>query len=140
MASVFDVAKYILTKQGKMSTWKLQKLCYYSQAWSIAWTEKPIFPENFEAWTNGPVCPELFHAHQGLFVCDASSLLRGNPENLPDDQRETIDVVLTAYGSMDPYELRELTHSEGPWKNARGNLPDGSASNAVITNESLGAY
>ena len=32
MATVFDVAKYILKKQGKMSTWKLQKLCYYAQA------------------------------------------------------------------------------------------------------------
>ena len=42
MASVFDVAKYILQKSGSMSTWKLQKLCYYSQAWSLAWTEAPI--------------------------------------------------------------------------------------------------
>ena len=43
-ADVFDVAKYILTKQGMMSTWKLQKLCYYAQAWSLAWTgENPFF-------------------------------------------------------------------------------------------------
>lgn len=39
VAAVFDVAKYILEKQGRMSTWKLQKLCYYSQAWSLAWTD-----------------------------------------------------------------------------------------------------
>ncbi len=35
MASIFDVAKYILNKAGAMCTWKLQKLCYYSQAWSM---------------------------------------------------------------------------------------------------------
>ena len=56
MASVFDVAKYILNNKGRMSTWKLQKLCYYSQAWSLAWTETPLFEEDFEAWKNGPVC------------------------------------------------------------------------------------
>ena len=55
MASVFDVAKYILHKSGRLSTWKLQKLCYYAQAWEIAWTETPIFEEDFEAWANGPV-------------------------------------------------------------------------------------
>ena len=43
MATVFDVAKYILHKKKKLSTWKLQKLCYYAQAWSIAWTEHPLF-------------------------------------------------------------------------------------------------
>lgn len=50
MATVFDVAKYILDRCSEMSTWKLQKLCYYSQAWHLAWTEKSIFGEDFEAW------------------------------------------------------------------------------------------
>lgn len=32
MANVFDVAAYILEKEGEMTTMKLQKLCYYAQA------------------------------------------------------------------------------------------------------------
>ena len=36
MASVFDVAAYILEKKGEMSTLKLQKLVYYAQAWSLS--------------------------------------------------------------------------------------------------------
>ena len=48
MANVFDVAKYILQRTGKISTWKLQKLCYYSQAWTLAWTGKPLFEEEFD--------------------------------------------------------------------------------------------
>lgn len=32
MADVFDVAAYILQRQGRMTTMKLQKLCYYAQA------------------------------------------------------------------------------------------------------------
>ena len=32
MASVLDVAACILERQGPMTTWKLQKLVFYSQA------------------------------------------------------------------------------------------------------------
>lgn len=140
MTSVFDVAKYILLCKGRMSTWKLQKLCYYSQAWSIAWTEEPIFPEEFEAWANGPVCPVLFYEHQGRFIISEDGLKKGNPNNLTEDQKDTINVILKDYGDMEPYELRELTHKEDPWKDARNGLPDGAYSNATITKEDMGAY
>ena len=51
---VFDVAAYILEQKGSMTTMKLQKLVYYSQAWSLVWDEKPLFEEAIEAWANGP--------------------------------------------------------------------------------------
>ncbi|MGN1129001.1 MAG: Panacea domain-containing protein [Candidatus Flemingiibacterium sp.] len=140
MATVFDTAKYILEKQGRMSTWKLQKLCYYSQAWHIAWTEKHLFDEDFEAWCNGPVCPELFHYHKGKFMVSGEDISKGDISALTEDQRDSIDKVLAEYGELDPYELREQTHSEAPWKNARGNLPDNIPSDAVISKESMGAY
>ncbi len=50
MATCFDVAKYILTKMGKLSTVKLQKLVYYAQAWSLVWDDEPLFNERIEAW------------------------------------------------------------------------------------------
>lgn len=140
MASVFDTAKYILHKMGMMSTWKLQKLCYYSQAWSLAWTEVPLFDEDFEAWANGPVCRELFYAHQGKFVVDENDLVRGDVANLSADQKDTIDVVLRDYGDMEPFELRELSHSEKPWSDARGNLPDDAICNKIISKDSMGSY
>jgi hypothetical protein len=37
MATVYDVAEFILRGQGEMTAMKLQKLVYYSQAWHIAW-------------------------------------------------------------------------------------------------------
>lgn len=140
MASIFDVAQYILDKEGRISTWKLQKLCYYSQAWSLAWTEAPLFDEDFEAWSNGPVCPELFHAHQGLFMISPGGLSRGSSSNLDDDQKDTIDRVLDHYGDWEPFELREQTHSEQPWRDARGSLPDEAYSSAVISKDSMGQY
>lgn len=83
-----------------MSTWKLQKLCYYSQAWSLAWTESPLFDEEFEAWKNGPVCRELFYAHQGKFVVSEKDLEKGDANNLNEDKRETINIVLRDYGNF----------------------------------------
>ncbi len=37
MANAKDVAQYILEKQGEMTSIKLQKLVYYTQAWSLVW-------------------------------------------------------------------------------------------------------
>lgn len=142
MANIFNTARYVLTKCGSMSTWKLQKLCYYSQAWSLAWTGKPIFQEDFEAWSNGPVCLELFQVHKGFFAISLSDIpveYESKPE-LDCSQMETIDRVLEEYGSMEPYELREQTHIEKPWKDARGNLPEGAQSQTVITKSAIGEY
>lgn len=139
MADVFDVASYILGQMGSVSSWKLQKLCYYSQAWSMAWTGKPLFNEEFEAWANGPVCPELFHMHRGRFTITPQSIF-GHPGNLTDDERDSINVVIKDYGNLEPYELRELTHQEDPWRIARGDIPEDARSNNVITKESMGEY
>ena len=117
MVSIFDVAKYILEIKGEMSTWKLQKLCYYAQAWHYTWTERRLIKEDFEAWRNGPVCPELFAAHKGKFMISAEDL-QGEPSNMNDDERDSVDVVLKDYGDRPPYELREQSHFEKPWKSA----------------------
>ena len=139
MVSIFDVAKYILEIKGEMSTWKLQKLCYYAQAWHYTWTERRLIKEEFEAWRNGPVCPELFAAHKGKFMISAEDL-QGEPSNMNDDERDSVDVVLKDYGDRPPYELREQSHFEEPWKNARGDLPDDVPCKNVITLESMGSY
>lgn len=67
MASAHDVAAYILKRMGQMTAMKLQKLVYYSQAWSLVWDEAPLFNERIEAWANGPVVRELYEAHRGQF-------------------------------------------------------------------------
>lgn len=140
MASVFDVAKYILENLGPMSTWKLQKLCYYSQAWSIAWGDGALFPEDFQAWSNGPVCPPLFAYHHGRYRIGEGDLPIGNSSNLDAVQKEDINIVLRDYGDKEPYWLREQSHQEAPWINARNGLPDGASSTAVITQDAMGAY
>jgi len=63
-ASIIDVAEYLLSKEGEMSTMKLQKLLYFCQGWNLAWTGHPLFDNEFEAWASGPVVRELFELHK----------------------------------------------------------------------------
>lgn len=132
MAKVYDVAKYILEHKGSMSTMKLQKLTYYCQAWSLAWDGVPLFDEDFEAWANGPVCPELYNCHRGMFLVDEKLFDNQEDYEFTPTAIETIDIVLSDYGDDAPHELSELTHKERPWKETRGSLPPGAASNRVI--------
>ena len=131
---VFDVAAYILEKMGTVTTMKLQKLVYYSQAWSLVWDEKPLFEEEIEAWANGPVVRELFDYHRGMY--EISSMPYGNFHLLNEEQRETVDAVLEYYGHRSAQWLIELTHMENPWKQARKGLTSLERGNQVI---SLGA-
>ena len=142
MANVFDVAKYILEKTGRISTMKLQKLCYYAQAWSLVWDDRPLFDEDFEAWANGPVCRELFNMHRGNFSIEATDIptddLSGSSLNA--SEKETIDAVLKSYGDKNAQWLSTLTHMEAPWNEARVGVPSGAACTNVITKESMAMY
>jgi uncharacterized phage-associated protein len=138
MVTVFDVAARILNKKGPMTAWKLQKLVYYCQAWSLVWDGRAMFPERIEAWANGPVCPDLYDIHRGQFM--VSSLPKGSPGALDKDANETVDAVLDYYGDKPPQWLSDLTHMEAPWREARGDLPPGVRSSKVITLEAMAEY
>lgn len=138
MATVFDVAAYILHKKGGMTAMKLQKLVYYSQAWSLVWDEKPLFGEKIRAWANGPVVPELFFAHQGEFKILAEP--NGDRKALSRDEKETVDAVLKYYGERNAQWLSALSHNETPWKKAREGLSDGDRGNAEITHGAMADY
>jgi uncharacterized phage-associated protein len=137
VATAHDIAAYILAKHGPMSTWKLQKLVYYSQAWALVWDEEPIFGERIEAWANGPVIRELYDRHKGRYSIDSWD---GNPKDIGKVHKETIDLVLDAYGSMTGRQLSHLTHSENPWLEAREGLEPTASCNREITLDSMQAY
>lgn len=118
MAHVQDVAAYILGKQGGMTAMKLQKLCYYSYGYHLAWEERRLFPERFEAWANGPVCPELYRLHRGRLQLEPGDV-SGNLGELDEGERESVDLVLGSYGGLTAHQLSAMTHHEAPWVHAR---------------------
>ena len=141
IARILDVAKYILKKCGTMTTMKLEKLCYYCQAWSLAWDGRPLFDEDFQAWANGPVCPQLFDKHRGIFVVGPDwNELPAENYHFTTDQIETMDAVLRDYGDKAPHWLSELTHKEAPWKAARAGIPDGMPGAVVIQKNAMQQY
>lgn len=138
-ATVYDVAEFILESVGPISAMKLQKLVYYSQAWSLAWDEVPLFEEEIEAWANGPVVRDLFEIHRGKFRVFPGDF-HGNSANLAFEEKETIAQVIEFYGNKSPQWLSDLTHSEAPWIDARAGVPDGVRSGNVISKESMLEY
>ena len=143
MASVIDVAKYILQKvPGQITAMKLQKLVYYAQAWSVVWDEEPLFDEEIRAWANGPVVQELYNRHRGMFKVNPGIVQDGNIEALADNQKVAIDNVLDFYGDKTAQWLSDLTHMEDPWKITRkeAGLEDGDWGSPLITLASIEEY
>ncbi|WP_406360297.1 DUF4065 domain-containing protein [Streptomyces sp. NBC_00715] len=118
MASVQDVAAYILAKESPMSAMKLQKLCYFAYGYHLAWEDRQLFPERFEAWANGPVVKELYARHRGRFNLDRGDI-PGDPTALDDNERDSVNVVLENFRTFDAHELSAMTHQPGPWLDAR---------------------
>lgn len=138
MATSLDVAQYILERRGATTTIKLQKLVYYSQAWSLVWDEEPLFDDRIEAWANGPVAPKLFQAHKGSYK--VSRIPEGNSANLNREQKATIDKVVEFYAQKPAHWLIELTHMEQPWIAARGACPSGVACQNEISHAAMAEY
>jgi len=139
--SVLDVAAYILSKQPKqhpISAWKLQKLVYYCQAWSLVWDEQPLFNEKIIAWANGPVVTKLYEKHRGSFY--VKKISEGNLDNLSSNQKDTIDHVLKAYGDKTAQWLSDLTHMEAPWIEARKELQAGERGKVEIMLPTMHEY
>lgn len=65
MASVFDVAECVLSETG-VSTMKLQKLVFYSQAYSLSVFDEPLFPMTSRL---GPMVQYVLNCFELIRVC-----------------------------------------------------------------------
>lgn len=138
MARVDDVAAYVLQQHGPMTAMKLHKLLYYSHAWHLVWDEEPLFEERIEAWANGPVVPHIYGKHSGQFRVDGWQF--GNPDQLTVDQKDSVDIVLDAYGDLSAHELSNMTHREAPWRDARYGTTPGMPSKKRIIDAAMAEY
>ena len=116
---VMDVAKTFLCKES-MTPKKLQKLCYYAQAWNMALYGAPLFDDEFEAWIHGPVCSNLYQEYKayGWKQIEKENKV---PEIVLQNEiaYDHIDQIYRIYGQMDGNQLETLTHTERPWQEAR---------------------
>ena len=124
MATAIDVMKYIKAKKRLTGEVQLQKLVYYSQAWSLAWDGAPLFHDKIEAWRHGPVCRSIYKRTD---TADATAL---TPQ-----ERATVDAVLTYYGTMPGATLSQMSHEEKPWADVWGDRRSDETCSDEITHD-----
>lgn len=127
MENLLDVARYFLRKNPMYTDKQIQKLTYYAYCWYIVKNNKDanniqdrLVMQHPEAWIHGPVFYELYeemtHNRLGFY---------NRIENLKEETKKFLDKIIKVYGKLTGNQLEDMTHSELPWKEARGDLrPD----------------
>lgn len=140
MLNILDVARYLLSL-GSMKHKKLQKICYYIQAWYLAFTGQQLIDTEFQAWAHGPVSPVLYASYRdwGGLTIPIITYEQYNI-NIPNNIKEYIKGVYELYKDYTADELEILTHKEEPWIEARGNTRPGDPCTNVISNDTMEKY
>lgn len=115
--SVFEVANWFLLKES-MTHKKLQKLCYYAQAWFYTLRDMRLMDTTFEAWVHGPVSPVLYDKFKA-FGYHNIKLAGEYVSRIEEDDVELLESVWKTYGDHTGNALEALSHSEQPWIEAR---------------------
>lgn len=126
----------------KVTPLKLQKLMYFSQGWSHAFTGENLFEPDFQAWVHGPVIPELYHKYKSYEFnrIDKDFGLSIYDLGLNTDQLSVLHWVWEKYSKFEAKYLETLTHLEYPWRKTRGDLPDDVGCNWVIEKEDIHSF
>ena len=123
MVYVRDVARWFLSKNS-MTHKKLQKLCYYAQAWYCAlYDGSPLFEDEIQAWIHGPVIPTLYPVYADYKWND---IPQADFDESVFDQKvlDILNSVHFTYNKFNGDQLEMLSHSEDPWIKARGDLEE----------------
>ena len=138
------VCAYLIGKTESNSSLALQKELYYAQGMMLAFFGRTLFDAKCEAWQMGPVFPEVWRrihprdvSEESLQGTDLADCVRGT---FTDDELTVLDAVVARVGCYSPFALRDITHNETPWKDARGDTPADEASNNPIDVSDIGAF
>ncbi len=137
MESVFDIAKWFLNKES-MTHKKLQKLCYYAQAWHLALLKEPLFEDEIQAWIHGPVIPTLYPYYADYRWLNIPKV--SDKPNFDERTDDLLEAVFATYGEFTGDQLERLTHSEIPWLEARGNLKPFEPCEIPISRDTMQKY
>lgn len=123
--SVYDVANWFMKKGANIHK-KIQKLCYYAQAWSYVFNNAPMIDSDFEAWVHGPVNRQLWNKLKEYGYFDINrDVLEEIAKDITDiNVLNVLEQVWATYGEYSGFELERLTHTELPWLKAREGYSD----------------
>lgn len=140
--SIETVADYILNNVGyPVEAMKIQKLCFYTQAWFLASRGEPFFHHDFEAWRYGPVSPSLYKYHCGRIEFPSGVLAEsGKVQELTADDAQFIQKVLKVYSRYTGLQLADMCMSQPPWMETRAAYKNCRQPNKVIPVEAIICY
>ena len=109
---------YILKHYGPMSHLKLQKLIFYCDAYCLAYFDKELVTDQFEAWVHGPVSRKVYNSLKDKSIL-YSDLIYSKKEGedvdvefgkLTQDQQ---DLILSVLGDLSKWTGIELEARKG---------------------------
>lgn len=125
-----DIAKWFLAENrykmydadsDYITHLKLQKLLYYAQGCYLAIKGVPLFDEDILAWTHGPVVDEVYQEYKTYgsepIIFDEDY----NSEEIDKETQGILKEVFDVFGQYSAWKLREMTHSETPWRETERN-------------------
>ncbi len=136
--SVFDAANWFLQKE-EMTQKKVQKLCYYAQAWCYALKNYRLLDTDFQAWIHGPVSPALWERFKS-FGYDPIRIRGVHDFPFDEDDTELLENVWDTYGENTGNALEALTHREMPWIEARRGYGPEERCTVVISPKTMASY
>ncbi|PJJ59404.1 Panacea domain-containing protein [Hymenobacter chitinivorans] len=132
---------------------KLQKVLYYLQAWSLAFSGDDLFDDVPQAWVRGPVYPAVYTrfcqlkatpiVHANATVNTAALLAFPQTEftiSALRDQEQVLEAVLHEYVPKTAEWLVRQTHCEKPWLEARAGLDSVEPSSKELSKETMKTY
>lgn len=139
-----NIAEYFIWKsqqeRSPVTNKKLQKLLYYTQAWSLVLLKEKMFTDDIEAWVHGPAVREVYLKYKDFGFEPITETVDSQSFKFNDDQVKLMNDIWSVYGCYDAGYLEALSHSEDPWKQARAGLDADAASQNIIDPKIMTTY
>lgn len=136
--SVLEIANWFLAKEC-MTQKKLQKLCYYAQAWCYALKGYRLEDTDYQAWVHGPVSPVLYEKFRS-FGYNIIRMKGKYKTSIKEEDQELLKDVWETYGDRTGNALEVLSHRELPWQEARRGFRPDERCNIVISPITMASY
>lgn len=123
MPTAPDVAAYFVAmaegdgEENDITCPKVQKLCAYAQAFSLAALGRPMFDEDLHAWPHGPAIPsvyEHFSQHDGNVIPPQGVSVAQARKKFDDQQKFILELVHGKFAGFSAWGLGRLSHEDFP--------------------------
>lgn len=138
---VEQISQYFLMNLEDTTNMAINKLLHFAQISNYMVYNKPLFDCESEAWIHGPVYPVIYQKYKKYKKDVITPIIKNdNLLNLDKREKELLDKVILNFGCYSSVTLRNMTHFENVWIDARKGLKDNEPSNEVIKLEELEKY